>query len=127
MAWKDYSKQYYSTDKAIWNMDDEILKIIKDLKILFLRHLKDWNLEDAYWVLDTICMECDAKLKSKERKEIEDALEILEKNRGKFAYNERLKAGEFYINLRNLYIKINRLMKQHGVWFREAVDDENET
>jgi len=127
MAWKNYSSSYNQTDKAVWNMDDEILKIIKDLKIVFLRHLKNWNLEDAYWILDIICMECDAKLKDKERDDIERDLDELEKNRKKYSSQAREKAGIFYINLRNLYKKINRLMKRHGVWFREVQDDEDET
>ena len=115
------------SEKAVWNIDDEILKIIKDLKVIFLMHMKDWRLEDAYWKLDLICMECDAKLKAVEKTEIEKDLKNLETNRQNFVKNGKEKAGEFYVNLRNLYKKINRLMKEHGVWFREFEDDEEET
>lgn len=112
------------SDKAVWNIDDEILKIIKDLKVIFLMHMKDWRLEDAYWKLDLMCMECDAKLKKDERKEIESDLKILETNRQTFSKDGKEKAGEFYVNMRNLYKKLNRMMKEHGVWFREFEDDE---
>lgn len=110
-------------EKAVWNIDDEILKIIKDLKIIFLIHMKDWKLEEAYWKLRLICVECDAKLNSTEQKEVEEALKLLETNRQTFAKNGKEKAGEFYFNLENLYKKINNLMKEHGVWFREMEDD----
>jgi len=122
MAYYDYNSDKES-EKAVWNIDDEILKIIKDLKVVFLRNLKEWRLEDAYWILDLICMECDAKLKPKEQMEIEEELIKLENNRKDFTTNGKNKTGEFYINLRNLYKKINRLMKDHGVWFREMEDD----
>jgi len=111
------------SEKAVWNIDDEILKIIKDLKVIFLMHMKDWRLEDAYWKLDLICMECDAKLKLPEQKEIEEDLKSLEKYRQDFAKNGKERAGEFYVRLRDLYKKLNRMMKEHGVWFREMEDD----
>ena len=121
----DYKKE--DSEKAIWNIDDEILKIIKELKVAFLLYMKSFMLEEAYWVLDLICIECDAKLKEKEQKEIEEDLKILEFNRQKFIKMDRNRYGEFYVNLRNLYKKINRLMKAHGVWFREFEENEEET
>lgn len=114
-------------EKAVWNIDDEILKIIKDLKIIFLIHMKDWKLEDAYWKLDILCMECDARLNKKEKEEVEADLKTLEVNRQIYSKNGKERAGEFYVNLRDLYKKINRMMKEHGVWFREFEDDEDET
>lgn len=121
MTYGSYGKE--ESEKAVWNIDDEILKIIKDLKIVFLMHMKDWKLEDAYWKLRLICVECDAKLKDTERTEIENDLKTLETNRKSFAGNGKEKAGEFYFNLENLYKRINKLMKKHGVWFREFEDD----
>jgi hypothetical protein len=114
-------------EKSVWNIDDEILKIIKDLKSIFIIHMKDFRLEDAYWKLDALCMECDARLNNKEREEIENALKILEGNRQTYSKNGKGQAGEFYVNLRNLYKKINRMMVEHGVWFRAFEDDEDET
>jgi len=109
--------------KVIWNMDDEILKIIQELKRCFLRSLMDWNLEDTYWYLDLICTECDAKFTPKEQADIENKLKILEKLRQTSKNNGHKGAGEFYKELRNLYKEINRLMVSHGVWFRESDDD----
>jgi len=112
-----------SDGKAVWNMDDEILKIIKDLKICFLKSMQGWKLEDAYWYLDLMCMECDAKLKDTEQKEIEGKLQELEQMRQTCKINGHSNVGEFYKGLRNLYKELNRLMKEHGIWFREAEDD----
>lgn len=109
--------------KAVWNMDDEILKIIKDLKICFLKSMQGWKLEDAYWYLNLMCMECDAKLKTKEQEDIENKLQKLEQLRQTCKTNGHNNIGEFYKELRNLYKEINRLMKEHGIWFREAEDD----
>ena len=120
-----YGKE--ESEKSVWNIDDEILKIIKDLKILFLKYMKDWKLEDAYWTLDLVCMECDAKLKSEERDDVKADLKTLETNRQVFLKDENKNRGEFYVSLRDLYKKINLLMKRHGVWFREHEDNEEET
>lgn len=124
MVWQDYNNQNTSGEKAVWNIDDEILKIIKDLKVVFLKHLMNWELEDAYWVLDLICMECDAKLKKTEKEEVEKSLKKLEDDRKKYSFNTKEMAGDFYVGLRDLYKQINNLMKIHGVWFREFEDDE---
>lgn len=113
----------FEEEKAVWNIDDEILKIIKDLKISFLNSLKEWKLEDAYWFLDLICTECDAKLKDDEQKDIENKLKELEDKRQEYSKNGKEKKGEFYFQLRTLYKTINRLMKEHGVWFREREED----
>ena len=115
------------TEKAKWNMDDEILKIIRELKISFLNSMKNWELEEAFWILDLICVECDAKLKSKEQEYIENELSELEKLREEYSKDAREVSGKLYIKLRKLYKEINRLMKKHGVWFREFEDDEDET
>jgi len=109
--------------KAVWNIDDEILKIIKELKLSFIISMRNWKLEDAYWFIDLICMECDAKLMEQEREDIESELKKLEEQRQIFETNGRRTAGNFYVNLRNLYKKINWLMKEHGVWFREREED----
>ena len=113
-----------SSEKSVWNIDDEILKIIKDLKVMFLISMKDWKLENAYWYLDLMITECDAKLRDDEQKDIEKELIILEKNRRSYKGNGKEQVGEFYVGLKNLYKKLNRLMKEHGVWFREQDDDE---
>lgn len=110
--------------KAIWNIDDEILKIIKELKLSFIISMKNWQLEDAYWFIDLICMECDAKLLDQEKLDIETQLKQLEAQRAEYNMSDKRTAGIFYVNLRDLYKKINWLMKEHGVWFRERDDDD---
>ena len=108
-------------------MDDEILKIVKDLKRCFLESMMCWKLEDSYWYLDLILMECDARLTPTEKNEIETKLKALEKLRQVCKNDGQKSAGEFYKELRNLYKEINGLMTLHGVWFRQFEDDEDET
>ena len=123
MAYYNYQTESQN-EKAVLNMDDEILKIIKDLKVMFLISMKEWKLENAYWYLDLMATEVDAKLRDEEQKDVEKDLEDLEKKRVGYNKNGKEKIGEFYVSLKTLYKKINRLMKLHGVWFREQEDDE---
>ncbi len=123
MAYYNYQNEP-SQEKAVWNIDDEILKIIKDLKVMFLLAMRDWRLEDAHWYLDLMCTECDAKLKKSERTEMDTDSNDLEKARKEYLGNNKKFGGKFYVQLKNLYKKLNLLMKEHGVWFREQEDDE---
>jgi len=116
-----------SDGKAVWNMDDEILKIIKDLKRCFLESMMHWKLEDAYWYIDLMCMECYAELNTTEQEKIDGELKKLEILRQTCKTNGNKNIGEFYKELRNLYKEINCLMVKHQVWFRKFEDDEEET
>jgi len=109
------------TSEAIWNMDDEILKIIKYLKVVFLNNMKEWKLDDAYWTLTLIHMEIDAKLKKTEQTKLEEEMKELENHRRNFLEDKK-KSGMFFVKLEKIMIKINRKMKEHGCWFRERED-----
>lgn len=110
--------------RAVWNIDDEILKIIKIMKESFLTNLLAWDLEQSYWILLLILAECDAKIKENERKEINEKIKELETVRRNYLKEKNSSnAGKFYKNLIELYKKMNLLMKEHGVWFREMEDD----
>jgi len=110
--------------KSIWNMDEAVLKAIYFLKLKFVNHLKDWELDSAYWTLRNIRMEVDSKLKSEEQEMVADDLEKLEKERNEYLKNPKdsKQRGEFYLQLESYYILLNRLMKRHGLYFREGDD-----
>jgi len=118
-----YDNTSSEKDQAVWNIDDEILKIIRELKVLFLRALIEMKLEDAYMFLDLICGEEDAKLTDTESKEIEGSLKVLEEQRQEYLKDMKKNGGAFFIQLRTLYKRTNKLMKEHGIWFREQEDD----
>jgi len=115
--------EYSETVQTVWNIDDEILKIIKDLKVDFLRNMKHWNLEEAFFDLILICSECDAKLREEERNSIASDISKLEEVRKEVQKNKGRKGKEkLYVDLLKTYKKINKFMKEHGVWFREYDD-----
>lgn len=110
------------TLKAIWNMDEAILKTIHYLKTEFILKIHKWQLEEAYWTLRDIRMEIDSKLKGEEQKNAERKLRSLEKKRVEYLKNKKEKSGEFYIACEQYYLLLNRNMKIHGLYFRESDD-----
>jgi len=124
MAYHPYYQSSSETKKAEWNMDDEILKIIKELKSLFIIYMNEWDLKNAYFILRQLRMEIDAKLKPDEQKEAESKMGELENKRREYLKNQKEKKGEFYRSCEKYYIFLNRLMKDHGLFFREKMEDE---
>lgn len=116
MAWNDNE-----TLKAEWNMDDSVLKSVLLLKYQFIEAMKSWELERAYWVARQIRMEVEAKFKVKEQEQLEEDILELEKLRTSYMKDKKLK-GKFYRGLENFNIILNRLMKKHGLYFREHDD-----
>jgi len=112
------------TAKAVWNMDEAVLKQIQLLKFIFIGHLHKWELESAYWTIRGIRMEVDAKLKDKEQENVEKELKELEMVRNTYLLNktDAEKKGEYWYALEKFCILLNRLMKRHGVYFREGDD-----
>jgi len=110
------------TLKAVWNMDEAILKTIHYLKTEFILKIHKWQLEEAYWTLRDIRMEIEAKLKDKEQEKAKDKLKELETKRGEYLKDPKAKRGEFYVACEQYYILLNRYMKIHGLYFRESDD-----
>ena len=102
-------------------MDDAVLKTISLLKTSFLIYLKEWELDRAYWILREIRAETESKFKEAEQKELEEDIKKLEDIRKKYLENKE-KRGEFFIELEKFSIKLNRLMKKHGLYFREGIN-----
>ena len=117
MAYKNYD----DTLKAEWNMDDSILKSVLMLKYQFIESLKNWKLDDAYWVVRQIRMEVEAKFKDKEQKKLAQDILKLEILRTEYFKDKKLR-GKFYRCLEDFNIILNRLMKKHGLYFREHDD-----
>lgn len=113
---------YEPTLKAIWNMDEGILKSILFLKMTLIYQMQNWDLDRAYWTLRNIRMEIDSKLKSEEQKIAENKLKTLENTRREYLKDKRNKKREFYLALENYYVLLNRYMKAHGLYFREGDD-----
>ena len=116
MAWSDSE-----TLKAEWNMDDSVLKSVLMLKYQFIEAMKSWNLDGAYWIIRQIRMEVEAKFKLKEQEQVEEDILELEQLRNAWFKDKKLK-GKFYRGLENFMIILNRLMKKHGLYFREHDD-----
>jgi len=110
------------TAKTVWNMDEAVLKTIKDLKTAFLVLMQTWRLDNAYWIIRNIRMEIDAKLKEKEQTIVDKKLKDLEEKRKEYLQDKNKKRGEFYFYLEDYYILLNRYMKKHGLYFREGDD-----
>lgn len=114
--------------KAIWNMDEEALKRINALlnafAVLFNQYGKSSDktlLEEAYWNLREIRREINAKLTKSESDFMNKKVQILENNRRLFLQG-KLQAGSFYDVEEVFYMVMAKLMKMHGIFFREGDD-----
>lgn len=121
-----YYRQSYGqpTLKAEWNMDDEVLKIIKALKTAFIIYIKNWDLENAYFTLRQIRMEIDSKLKGKQQSTAKTKIDVLEKERMEYLKDMKTNKRKFYRLCEDYYIYLGRLMQEHGLYFREKIEDE---
>jgi len=121
MAYRNYYESE-DTAKSIWNIDDAVMKTIYNLKVQFLIFMQKWDMENAYWILTLIDMEVSSKFSSQEQTKLDKSMNDLEESRKDFA-EKKISAGKFFLDLRNIYKKMNLLMKEHGLYFREAEDD----
>lgn len=108
--------------QTIWNMDEAVLRTVHQLKVLFIYQLHNWQLDEAYWTIRSLWMEVDAKFKPKERKEAITKIEDLEGERQQYVQDKIQRRSDFYLKLEKFYIFLNRLMKEHGIFFREKLD-----
>jgi len=112
------------TEKAVWNMDDSVLKTLWFLKNTFIMQKQEFKLESAYWTLRNIWMEVEAKFSKKEREKVKEKVDNLETVRKEYLKNNHNNSGTFYIELENVYISLNRLMASNGLYFRESDEDD---
>lgn len=121
MGYKNYDSDS-STLKSEWNCDDAILKQILLAKYQFQKYLNSWDLNNAYFTLREIWSEIDAKFKKEEQDFCEETMDELECKRNEWIKNQKKIKGEFYHALQKVYMMLNRLMKKHGLYFREHDD-----
>ncbi len=117
-----YYKDKRYKDQTEWNMDDEVCKIIRDLKISFNINLKIWDLEQAYWDLMLLWGELDSLLDPGERKKIKTGMGDLENIRN--TKNNKKDRGDYWMGMHEMYRKMCRLMQEHGVYFRIQMEEE---
>lgn len=133
--------------QSIWNFDGAELNLIFQIKVEASLYLTNWNLESCYWRLRDLRREIDAKLNEDKKKveyEIEDPdnkgkkkkLKISEKEsvdyllkelegiRNEFLTSDQQQNdfSKYYLALEEFYLYLARLMKQHGLYFREGED-----
>jgi len=107
------------TPKSIWNMDDERLKALNGYLLLCEDALLNWDIENTYSYLRAVFRIISGKLRIEEYNavvELFKKVEILRRDKPEG------KVIEIYNQLDEIYIYINRLMKHHGLYFREGKD-----
>ncbi|HEC37728.1 hypothetical protein LCGC14_0732170 [marine sediment metagenome] len=136
--------------QSVWNFDGAQLSLIFQIKAQAGLSLNEWNLEGTYWALRNLRREIDAKFKTTKSKttkskfkiivdEKEKEVEFTEKEMVDYLLRELVKerdlflvsAGDqesmsrFYLVLEEFYLVLSRLMKEHGLYFREGDDPQD--
>ena len=118
--------------QSVWNFDGAELALVFEIKQEVIERLKNWDLEGAYWKLREFRAELDAKQYKKLKDDAEppeikitrDLMGELEEQRNMF--NSTIHSNEsiskFYSYLEAFYMYLCRLMKRHGLFFREGDD-----
>lgn len=102
-------------------MDEAVLKRIDYLLNIAETQFISWDIKNLYWTLRALRRQIDSKLKKNEKDDIEKKLKELEKYRKKYLEAKELK-GEYWFKCEEFYIELMRLMKAHGLFFRESDD-----
>lgn len=138
--------------QSVWNFDGAELNLIFSIKAETVFYLQGWHLELAYWKLRDLRREIDAKLKTEKGKKeyeiqvekdgkvkakkiklsekelVDHMLGDLVNERGIFlkSVQKEEEHSRFYLALEEFYLLLCRLMKEHGLYFREG-DDPSES
>ena len=101
-------------------MDDERMKALNINLLMCEDSFLNWDIENIYIYLRAIFRMISGKLREEEFKGVQDLFKDVEELRRKSDDNS--KNVELYNQLDNIYIYLNRLMKHHGLFFREGRD-----
>lgn len=129
MGYKNYQSSF--EEQAKWNMDQEVLKVVIDIKMSFLTNLKTWKLEDAYFDLLLFYSEVKAKFSEEQKEELDQLFSELNKKRNEFnkssTAQKKMMISEYFPLFSNLYSELNTVCKVNGLWFRESAYDNEST
>lgn len=129
MGYKNYQSSF--EEQAKWNMDQEVLKMVIDIKMSFLTNLKNWKLEDAYFDLLLFYSEVKAKFSEEQKEELDQLFSELNKKRNEFnkssTAQKKMMISEYFPLFSNLYSELNTVCKVNGLWFRESAYDNEST
>lgn len=120
-----YRAKDTSDIQATWNSDDIQLAQIFQIKHNLIDLFSTKNLEEIYWLARALWRELDAKMTEKEQEAFQGAIKRLEDKRKELTYSENKieTEKEFYLLLEALYMDLCRMMKDHGLYFREQFDE----
>jgi len=128
-----YKNNYQSSfeEQAKWNMDQEVLKMVIDIKMSFLTNLKAWKLEDAYFDLLLFYSEVKAKFSEEQQEELDKMFKELNNKRNEFnkssKSNKKELISSYFPLFSELYSELNTVCKVNGLWFRESAYDSEST
>lgn len=129
MGYKNYQSSF--EEQAKWNMDQEVLKVVIDIKMSFLTNLKTWKLEDAYFDLLLFYSEVKAKFSEEQKEELDQLFSELNKKRNEFnkssTVQKKMMISEYFPLFSDLYSELNTVCKVNGLWFRESAYDNEST
>lgn len=129
MGYKNYQSSF--EEQAKWNMDQEVLKVVIDIKMSFLTNLKNWKLEDAYFDLLLFYSEVKAKFSEEQKEELDELFSKLNKKRNEFnkssTAQKKMMISEYFPLFSDLYSELNTVCKVNGLWFRESAYDNEST
>lgn len=129
MGYKNYQSSF--EEQAKWNMDQEVLKVVIDIKMSFLTNLKNWKLEDAYFDLLLFYSEVKAKFSEEQKEELDQLFSKLNKKRNEFnkssTVQKKMMISEYFPLFSDLYSELNTVCKVNGLWFRESAYDNEST
>ena len=110
--------------KTIWNMDEARLKSLNTYMVLCEDSFVCWDLDNLYTYLKAIRRIAAGKFRKTEVEELDKKFEELEKIKRKMDEDnaEQSDSIKFYDKGDEIYLELNRLMKAHGLFFREGRD-----
>lgn len=113
-----------SVQTSIWNMDESRLKVIAAMMEECSYYFATWDIENLFFSLYGLRREASGKLTIKEVESLSKDLDELNDLKVLCLQNRksRDRLSAFWMKADEIYISMNRLMKEHGLYFREGKD-----
>ncbi len=110
--------------KTIWNMDEARLKSLNTYMVLCEDAFVCWDLNNLYTYLKAIRRIASGKFRKTELETLDKKFEKLEGIKRKMDDDREDESDsvKFYNKADEIYLELNRLMKAHGLFFREGRD-----